>query len=84
MAGVEYAGSDRRSPSPFPKRWGVAPGEPDSLERRIWIKQRCWDEEIRRLHRLHGAVAVELLEGVRARLDGHEAREQVRRLHISP
>jgi hypothetical protein len=37
-----------------------------------------------RLHRLDGAVAVELCEALRPQLDGHEAREQVRRLRRGP
>lgn len=84
MAGVEFSGLGRPGVSAFPARWGIPPGEPNSLERRMWIKQRCWDEEIRRLHRLDGAVAVELCEALRPQLDGHEAREQVRRLRRGP
>ena len=62
VTGVEYAAEVRRG-SPFPRRWGVPQGEPNSVDRLTWVKMRCWDEEFLKARRLDGSTAVALLEG---------------------
>ena len=83
VTGVEYAAEVRRG-SPFPRRWGVPPGEPNSVDRLTWVKMRCWDEEFLKARRLDGSTAVALLEELRPELTATEAFEHLEALRRSP
>ena len=82
--GVEYAAEGRRGVSPYPRRWGVPRGEPDSVDRLTWVKMRCWDEEFLKARRLDGSTAVALVEELRPELTATEALEHLEALRRSP
>ena len=81
---VEFAAEGRPRPSPYPRRWGVAPGSQFSFERRLWVQQRVWDEEFLKARCLDGSTAVALVETLRPELTATEAFERLAVLRRSP